>query len=77
MPNLRWLKLNQTGLEALPDELSHLMKLVNISEFFYFTELKLDTFVYELVVFQKILNCRRTRHEERCVQNVHAFARNI
>lgn len=29
MPNLRWLKLNKTGLEALPDELSHLMKLVS------------------------------------------------
>ena len=28
MPNLRWLKLNKTGLESLPDELSHLMKLV-------------------------------------------------
>ena len=32
MPNLRWLKLNQTGLEALPDELSHLMKLVGNPE---------------------------------------------
>ncbi|PFX31861.1 Protein flightless-1-like [Stylophora pistillata] len=31
MPNLRWLKLNQTGLECLPDELSHLMKLEHLS----------------------------------------------
>ena len=28
MSNIRWLKLNRTGLEILPDELSHLMKLV-------------------------------------------------
>ena len=33
MPNLRWLKLNKTGLESLPDELSHLMKLVKNNEF--------------------------------------------
>ncbi|XP_068672970.1 protein flightless-1 homolog [Montipora foliosa] len=31
MPNLRWLKLNKTGLESLPDELSHLMKLEHLS----------------------------------------------
>ncbi|CAH3013556.1 unnamed protein product [Porites evermanni] len=31
MPNLRWLKLNKTGLDALPDELSHLMKLEHLS----------------------------------------------
>lgn len=36
MPNLRWLKLNQTGLEALPDELSHLMKLVGDTELVFY-----------------------------------------
>ena len=28
MSNLRWLKLNKTGLQILPGELSHLSKLV-------------------------------------------------
>ena len=71
MPNLRWLKLNQTGLEALPDELSHLMKLVNNIELlfnwpeFRYIYLRSGLFFYQLDTLYKRIRC-----EHRCLQNM-------
>ena len=74
MPNLRWLKLNQTGLECLPDELSHLMKLVSSNELYCYL-VEFDKFIYELGLYFLLLpNCIK-RCEQRYLHNIEILCR--